>query len=104
MTKTDIYYSQNPMKVYDSIVSRFLNKFVKNYSREEVAAEFGLGGKSCLDIACGDGELINKFLYKKYSKVEGIDVSRSLIATAKSKKKKIALIMLAILKTSLITP
>lgn len=89
MTKDkDIYYSKKTMEVYDSFLSRFLNKFVHNYSREEVAAEFNLKGHRCLDIACGDGELLNKFLYSKYKIAEGIDISKDLIRIAKSNKKK----------------
>lgn len=84
----DLYYSQNPMQVYDSFVSRILNKLTKNYSREEVASEINLKGQSCLDIACGDGELLNNFLYKKYKKAEGIDISKDLIDIAKSKQIK----------------
>lgn len=82
------YYSKKPMVVYESIFSRILNKFTKNYSREEVAAEFNLSGESCLDVACGDGELSNKFLSKKYKNVCGIDISKDLIIKAKSEKIK----------------
>jgi 2-polyprenyl-3-methyl-5-hydroxy-6-metoxy-1,4-benzoquinol methylase len=84
----DIYYSKNPMYVYDSGMSTFLNKFFKNYSREEVAAEMGLRGGSCLDIACGDGELLNSFISKDYKTAEGIDISKELIGIARSKKVK----------------
>ncbi len=88
MTKTETYYSQKPMRVYNSSISNFFNKFVKNFSREEVAAEINLHGDACLDVACGDGELINKFLYKNYVRAEGIDISKKLIETARSIKKK----------------
>lgn len=78
------YYS-NPMKVKQPWWDVFLGCFVKNYSRNEVAAEFGLSGQACLDIACGDGELINKFLHKRYKKFVGVDIAPSL--TQKAKKK-----------------
>lgn len=82
----DKYYSKKPMSVYDSFISKLFNKFVKNYSREEVASGFKIKGKSCLDIACGDGELLNNFLYKNYDLAEGVDISSNLISIAKSKK------------------
>lgn len=84
----ELYYSKKPMVVYESNVSYFLSKVFKNYSREEVASEFKLKGKTCLDIACGDGELINKFLYKDYKSAYGIDISKELIKKANSKKSK----------------
>ncbi len=82
----DIYYSKKPMQVYESGFSKFLNNFTKNYSREEVAAEFNLSGETCLDIACGDGELANNFLSKKYKNVYGVDISKDLINKAKLDK------------------
>ncbi len=78
------YYS-NPMKVKQPWWGVFLDRFVKNHSREEVAAEFGLSGQACLDVACGDGGLINKFLHKKYKKLVGVDLDPSLIQKAKKK-------------------
>lgn len=75
------------MRVRESNLSLFLNIFFKNYSREEVASEYLINGNNCLDIACGDGELINKFLFPRFAKLEGIDISKSLITKAiKSKK------------------
>ncbi len=84
----DMYYSQKPMRIYESFLSRFLNVFFKNYSREEVAAGFKLHGEKCLDIACGDGELLNRYLYKKYKRAYGVDISPRLINKAQSKKMK----------------
>jgi 2-polyprenyl-3-methyl-5-hydroxy-6-metoxy-1,4-benzoquinol methylase len=86
MKKSINYYSKNPMVVYESFISRILNKFLDNYSREEVAAEFNLSGETCLDIACGDGELSNNFLSKKYKNVYGVDISKDLINKAKLNK------------------
>lgn len=84
----DLYYSKKTMSVYESALSKLLNKFTKNYSREEVAAEFNLSGETCLDIACGDGELSNKFLSKKFKNVYGVDISKDLIDKARSGKSK----------------
>lgn len=84
----EFYYSFRPMVVKESPISFFLNKFLKNYTRIEVAAGLGLSGFSALDIACGDGSLVNKFLSTKYKRVDGVDISPTLIKKANSKKKK----------------
>ncbi|MBU0572811.1 class I SAM-dependent methyltransferase [Patescibacteria group bacterium] len=73
------------MKVKQPWWGVFLDRFVKNYSREEVAVELGLSGQACLDVACGDGELINRFLHKKYKKLIGVDLAPGLIKKAKKK-------------------
>jgi 2-polyprenyl-3-methyl-5-hydroxy-6-metoxy-1,4-benzoquinol methylase len=82
------YYSNKTMVMHESKLSVFLNRFSKNYSREKTASEAGLRGDICLDIACGDGELLTKYLYKQYIKAEGVDISKSLIEKAKSKKRE----------------
>ncbi len=74
------------MKTYDSWLSGLLNKFTRNYTREEIAASFNLSGKSCLDIACGDGDLINNYLSGRYIEATGIDISPKLIKQAKLRK------------------
>ena len=76
------------MKLKKVWISELLDKFVKNYSREEVAAEFNLSGNSCLDIACGDGDLLNNYLFKKYNKLDGVDISKLLISIAKKRGKQ----------------
>lgn len=86
--KINSYYLGNTMAIHESRFSSFLNKFVKNYSREEVAYGLGLNGNICLDLGCGDGELLNKYLYRKYSTCEGVDISKTLIEKARAIKKK----------------
>ncbi len=82
------YYKSSTMKLKKVWISELLDKFVKNYSREEVAAEFNLFGNSCLDIACGDGDLLNNYLFKKYNKLDGVDISKLLISKARKKGKQ----------------
>lgn len=75
------------MRVKHPWWSRFVDGFMKNYSREEVAANFFLSGGKCLDLGCGDGELINKYLAERYRKLVGIDISPSLIKEANQRAK-----------------
>lgn len=81
------YYS-SPMEVKEPRWGIFLNRMVKNYSREEIAASFGIKGQSCLDLACGDGELLNRYLYKDFKKCLGVDIAKDLISKAKRNSRK----------------
>lgn len=76
------YYSK-PAKVKLPWWSKFTDKFIKNWTRTEIASKLGFKGENCLDIACGDGELINKFLSVRYKRLVGVDISSDQINKAR---------------------
>ncbi len=74
------------MEPLDSDLSSFLNYFFANPSRLDIADKLNLGGEKCLDLACGSGVLINKYLNRRYKKLVGVDVSPKLINIANKSK------------------
>ncbi len=65
-----------------------MDRFMKNLDREEAVSELALIGNKCLDIACGDGLLLNKFLHTNYKELVGIDIAPDLIKEAKKNAQK----------------
>src|SRR3989304_9241164 len=94
-------YYQSPMEVRIPWWAKFLDRFLENPTREEIASSFSLKGSSCLDLACGDGELINRYLHKRYKKLVGIDISEKEISLARKQKAKNAEFYVADVKTFL---
>jgi len=77
-------YYDNPMKLKIPGWANLLDKYLQNPTREQIASKFGLEGGSCLDVACGDGELLNKYLSNRYSNMVGVDISDEQIGVAKN--------------------
>ena len=72
----DMYSKQNNGLVNQPYIYRKLRRFEIN--RYDIASQLAPGGKSLLDIGCGDGELIFR-LKDKYHENWGIDISETRI-------------------------